>query len=395
MIWGVLGVLVALVAIGLGLTWWQVRRRNMQRWLPTYLRERERYQPVALGHEIHVLLCIADHYEPKADGADVATGMQRVKTWVETYPKQFARFRDSDGRPPRYTFFFPAEEYEKQYLDALTELVRAGFAEVELHLHHEDDTPAGFRDKLTQFRDLLVQTHGLLARDKHTGAVRYGFIHGNWALCNSRPDGKACGVNEELAILLETGCYADFTFPSAPDITQPPIINRIYFAADRPGDPRSHETMTAPGPSALLMVQGPLLLDWTKKKWGVFPGIENGCLQATQSPTIERLWQWLQARVQVPERPDWFIVKLHAHGAPEHDHEPLLGEPMVRFHEELARLARDNPKFRFHYVTARELVNCIKAAQAGFKGTVDEARDWELLPPPCQASEDAQKAHPV
>jgi hypothetical protein len=210
----------------------------------------------------------------------------------------------------------------------------------------------------------------------------YAFIHGNWALCNSRPDGSWCGVNNEIEILLETGCYADMTFPSAPSATQPPIINRIYFAKDRPGQPRSHEYPLAEGAStdnALLLVQGPLLLDWSKRKLGVWPSVENACIQSTQPPSRERLGNWLQARVQVPERPDWFFVKLHAHGAEEHDHDALLGAPMVHFHEELAQLARDNPKFHYHYVTAREMVNLIKAAKAGFKGPVAEALDWELV----------------
>jgi len=127
------------------------------------------------------------------------------------------------------------------------------------------------------------------------------------------------------------------------------------------------------------MVQGPLMLDWSKKKRGVFPGIENGCLQATQPPSVARLEQWLRARIQVAARPDWFFVKLHAHGAPEHDHEALLGAPMVQFHEDLARLARDNPKFHFHYVTAREMANLVRAAEAGFKGQVADALNWELV----------------
>jgi hypothetical protein len=52
---------------------------------------------------------------------------------------------------------------------------------------------------------------------------------------------------------------------------------------------------------------------------------------------------------------------------------------MVKFHEDLAALAKANPKFHYHYVTAREMVNLIKAAQAGFKGPVAEALDWELV----------------
>jgi hypothetical protein len=380
--WLVGGGIVGLALVLFGVTWLQIRRRHMLRWLPTYFRERQRYRPPLPTDEVHVILCIADHFEPKADNASVEVGWQRVAAWVEKYPKQFGAYQDSDGRPPRYTFFFPIEEYEQGYLDALAGLCRAGFGEVEIHLHHDKDTPDGLRSKLLRFKEILTTQHGLLCRHRQTGAVMYGFIHGNWTLCNARADGALCGVNNEIPILLETGCYADFTFPSAPSETQPPIINRIYYAADRPGEPRSHETALsadAPTENALLLVQGPLMLDWGRRKWGIFPGVENACLQTTQPPSTARLGQWLRARIQVPSRPDWFFVKLHAHGAPEIDREALLGAPMVKFHEDLAKLARENPKFHFHYVTAREMVNLIKAAQAGHTGSVAEALDWELV----------------
>jgi hypothetical protein len=367
------------LALFLVLAIWQIRRRHMQRWLPTYWRERRRFQTPNADDAIHVLLCFCDHFEPKAEGADIATGRRRVATWVDRYPQQFGHFRDSDGRPPRYTFFFPMEEYEPEYLDALAGLCRGGYGEVEIHLHHDNDTPDGLRQSLLAFKDTLVTRHGLLSRHRTTGAIAYGFIHGNWTLCNARRDGKMCGVNNEIEILLQTGCYADFTYPSAPSETQPPIINRIYYAADRPGEPRSHEVAVPTSDNALMMVQGPLLLDWQHRKWGVFPGIENGCLQTSQPPSIARLPHWLQARVQAAGRPDWFFVKLHAHGAPEHDHEALLGAPMVRFHEDLAKLARDNPKIHYHYVTAREVYNLVRAAEAGYQGPIGGALDWELI----------------
>ena len=71
----------------------------------------------------------------------------------------------------------------------------------------------------------MAERHGLLSRDRYTGEVGYGFIHGNWALDNSRPDGRMCGVDNELDVLRETGCYADFTLPSAPSPTQTRKIN--------------------------------------------------------------------------------------------------------------------------------------------------------------------------
>jgi hypothetical protein len=388
--WIVGGLFAALMLLATGAIAWQIRRRHMERWLPAYFRERPRFQAPKYDADVHVILCICDHYEPKAGNASIETGRQRVATWLERYPQSFARFRDSDGRTPRHTFFFPIEEYEKEYLDALAQLCHGGFGEVEVHLHHDRDTPEGLRSKLQAFKETLVNQHGLLSRSKKTGAVSYGFIHGNWALCNARPDGRWCGVDHEIPVLLETGCYADFTYPSAPSPTQPPVINRIYYAADRPNEKRSQDVplvlgLGASGASsadpagALLMVQGPLLLNWSKRKWGFFPGVENGCLQATQPPTMERLQLWLQARIQVAARPDWYFVKLHAHGAPEHDHEALLGAPMIRFHEDLEKLASANPKFHYHYVTAREMVNLIKAAQEAYAGDVAGALDWELV----------------
>ena len=128
-----------------------------------------------------------------------------------------------------------------------------------------------------------------------------------------------------------------------------------------------------------MLIQGPLVLDWRRRRWGVFPRPENGCIQASQPPHIDRLALWLKAGVQVPGRPDWFFVKLHAHGGHEYSHEVLLGEPMVQFHQDLADRARRDPNFHYHYVTAREMYNLVKAAEDGWSGTVAEALDYHLV----------------
>src|SRR6476659_9011099 len=86
-------------------------RRGLHRWLIPYLvspRSRRAPRP---GEPVHLLLCIADHYEPKLGGAAPPQASARVRRWVEEYPKQFSEFRDADGRPPRHSFFYPAEEY--------------------------------------------------------------------------------------------------------------------------------------------------------------------------------------------------------------------------------------------------------------------------------------------
>src|SRR6185437_9585237 len=115
------------VALILGWLAWQIRRRAMDRWLMSYLLQAPRRRRPRTGEEVHVLLCFADHYEPRQYWPPVEVSRARVQRWVEDYPRQFARFRDSDGRTPRHTFFYPVEEYEAEYLDALADLCRQGF----------------------------------------------------------------------------------------------------------------------------------------------------------------------------------------------------------------------------------------------------------------------------
>jgi hypothetical protein len=363
---------------------WPLRNRGLDTWLLSYMRECGKRRTPRRGEVIHVLLCIADHYEPKRGNASPAVADERVRCWLENYSDLFGDFRDSDGRPPRHTFFFPQDEYESRHLDALAALCRQGFGEVEVHLHHDNDTAEGLRDKLQSFKEILAERHGLLSRHRCTRELAYAFIHGNWALDNSRPDGRMCGVNNELDVLRETGCYADFTMPSCPSPCQTRKINSIYYAVDHPQCPKSHNwgsnaRLGRPPENALLLIQGPLLFNWNRRKWGLVPRVENGCIQSTQAPTMERLDLWLKARVQVPSRPDWYFLKLFMHGAKDQDRRTVLGQPMVRFHQDLARRAAEDPCFHFHYVTAREMVNLVRAAEAGWTGNVKEARDFELL----------------
>src|SRR5262249_17082516 len=213
---------------------------------------------------------------------------------------------------------------------------------------------------------------------------KYAFIHGNWALDNARRDGRWCGVNNEIDVLRETGCYADMTLPSAPSETQTRKINSIYYAVDDPRRPKSHDTGfdvgRRPAPArGLMLIQGPLTLDWGNRKWGIVPRLENACLQGNQPPSERRLANWLRARVQVRPRTDWYFVKLHTHGANEANMPVLLGEPMVRFHHALRERANRGPAVRYHYVTAGEMYNLARAAEGGWTGTVNDARDYELV----------------
>ena len=348
-----------------------LRARNMQNWIGPYLRTRHhRSMRIADDSGGDVFIAVCDHFEPECYGASHTQARQRVARWVREYPRLFGRFEDVDGRPPQHTFFFPQDEYRPEYLDELAALCADGYGDVDVHLHHDRDTADGLRQKLNDFRDALYERHGLLRFDPRTSRVVYGFIHGNWALCNSRPDGRWCGVDQELTVLLETGCYADFTLPSAPSPTQTRMINSIYYARDLPGCRKSHEhgTLARTGSPApcdhLLMIQGPLVLDWDQRKFGIVPRIENGDVHAGRPATWQRLQHWLRAGVHVAGRPDWRFVKLHTHGCKDGNIDTWLGPQMQRFHAELAEQAEHDSGLRYHYVTAWEMAQLVHWAEA-------------------------------
>jgi hypothetical protein len=318
----------------------------------------------------HTFICVADHFEPKWNQVPRHVQIDRVRRWVLEYPRLAEQFADSRGQKPQHSFFYPQDEYESHLVEPIAELCRRGFGDVEVHLHHDHDTSDGLREKLSQFTDALHNEHGLLKRD-NSGRITYGFIHGNWALDNSRPDGRWCGVNDEISVLLETGCYADFTLPSAPSPAQTSTINSLYYALDDPCQPKSHDQGTAamvakdPPENTLLMIQGPLAADWQARKWGVVPRLETGDLRPVRPPTLDRLRLWLKAAVTVQGREDWCFIKLHAHGTQEPSTAMLLGEPMRRFHQELAEFAARNPWFYYYYVTAREMAELVHQAEQG------------------------------
>lgn len=382
-----LGVLLVL-ALALGLTL-AVRARNMQIWLGDYLFRR---RPRASGAPIHVMFCFVDHFEPMWGGADLSTQRTRVDRWCSEYRELATRHRDADGRPPQHTFFYPEEEYLEEHLDKIASLCADGFGEIEVHLHHDNDTAENFCASIRRFNEVLHQRHGALSRDPESGELRFGFIHGNWSLDNSRADGRWCGINNELTLLRELGCYADFTLPSAPSDTQTSMINSIYYATDDPNRPKSHDrgTLLKVGGTAsgdLLMVQGPLRLNWRSRRFGLIPRIEAGDIRKDCPPTTDRVDAWIDTGIHVQGRPDWVFVKVHTHGTQERDMETLLGSPADSMFSHLESTYNDGTRHVLHYVTAREMINIIKAAESGHTGNPGRFRDFQL-PPPTHRSAD-------
>lgn len=368
-----------------------IKSRHLDKWLPDYLRwlgERELRRATRRRYAgpRHILFAVCDHYEPLWGKADDARGVDRVRAWHEGYPKLADRFRDADGRTPRHSFFFPGEEYRPTFLDSLADLAKRGYGEVEVHLHHDGDTPETLERQLTDTLDSFMK-HGHLSRDPKTGQARWAFIHGNWALANGRKDGRWCGVDDELPILHRLGCYADYTFPSAPDECQPNRVNQIYWPTGDLSKKRCYEhgrrarvgeTMN----DRLLMITGPLSIAYRP---GKIPRIENTALYANDPGTLRRVRSWVAQDIHIEGRPEWVFIKTHTHGAPDKEGASLLGPGGHELHEALTKHFNDGERFLLHYVTAREMFNIAMAAMQGRRGNPNDFRDHILPPPPVVA----------
>jgi hypothetical protein len=329
----------------------------------------------------HLILVVANHFEPGLG----RTALARLETWCELAQATGDAIRDHDGTPFRHTNFFPAEQYERPLLEMLSGLQADGYGEVEIHLHHgvdHPDTAENTKRMLETFRDVLAEEHKCLSRENPASQAKYGFVHGNWALANSA-GGRYCGVDSEMQILADTGCYADFTLPSVPFQSQVPRINAIYQCGNSFAEARPHRSGPAlrVGDALKLPIifTGPLVFDWTRRVRGLpIPRVEDGALAQNYPLNINRFNRWRGAGIGVKGRPDWIFIKLYSHAFFEADQDAMIGEQMKRFMGDVLELAERTGEFKLHFASAREAFNMVMAAVDGQTGQPDAYRDYKL-----------------
>lgn len=316
---------------------------------------------------IDLFFAMTDHYEPGTNGVPEAEERERVDFLLKRYPEIVDRFKDHDGRVAKRTWFYPPHYHRYGALRKLVKLCDDGYGEVEIHLHHgkhEPDTPENLRETLLEIVKDYEQ-FGIFGQVN--GESKYGFIHGDWALANSR-GGQFCGVNEEIDILRETGCYADYTHPSRPETT-PRQINSIYYAEGWRDKPKSYNRgieaeAGKPGDESdrLLLIQGPLHpLQLTEKLSSVRPIGDE--VAGSPYTTEARIKKWIETGVHVKGNPNWVFIKTHTHGATDAD--SVLGEEFEQILKHLTEHYNDGRRYRLHFVTAREMYNLVKAVEDG------------------------------
>ena len=258
------------------------------------------------------------------------------------YPPLADAHADAFGRPPQRTWFFPPHYHRHGNLRELSSLCARGYGEIELHLHHGKTAP----DTAENLRHTIALCLRDYARFGIFGADgdqrRYAFIHGDYALNNSLPGGRCCGVNSELSVLQETGCYADLTFPSC-GRSNPSLINRIYYSDVDLHRPKAYDSgvLARAGvrsQKGLLIIQGPARPVWINGRLTFGDSINN-----ERPPTRKLIDRWIGTSIHVAGKREWVIVKVHTHGAA--DGRTVLGDPMHEAFDYLERAYNDGSAY--------------------------------------------------
>jgi len=354
-------------------------------WLVRYpwTRTRSFLERVAFERK-HLVFVVANHFEPgwAMDGIlDHKTQMSRLKAYRSLARETGGMVLDSDGTKFRHTNFYPAEQYHPEILDVLAEMQADGLGEIEVHLHHgvdKPDTAENLACQLVEFRDTVAEQHKGLSRVKGRSTPMYAFVHGNLALANSC-GGRFCGVDNEMEILRDTGCYADMTLPSAPDQSQVAIINQIYecgLPLDEAVPHRDGRRVSADGtdPQLPLIFNGPLVLSGRLP----VPRLDDGALTAKHGLEFSRLSRWISANVTVDGRGDWVFIKLYCHGFFDQDQSACIGADAQRFFGEVVEQGERTGKYKTHFASAREAFNMVAAAIDGHSGDPNTYRDYKL-----------------
>lgn len=346
----------------------------------------------------HIIFTFVDHFEPAGSVEEVN---RQTSFWVDDYIAMARNHTDADGRHPIHSYFVLNVPYlQPEQLDVtlnrLNEVTYTGYGEIDFHCHHGHSNESYYTEEESTNELLYIismakqqfNMHGALLTAEVNPKCTYAFIHGMWALDNSRLGWidypyhyEWCGVNRELDILKQQGAYADFTFPMTGPMT-PIFTDLIYYAADD-NNPASYQNISnifpvgtsSPPQNKLMIIQGPN----ARTNIGVKPGVYY------DPPSLYRMDTFVKHNVHVSGNNNWIFVKVYTHGLDmeltnEEKWDSYFGPTADNFYYDIENKYNDGTNWKLHYASAREMYNIIKAAEAGRTGDPNDYRNFTIPP---------------
>jgi hypothetical protein len=183
--------------------------------------------------------------------------------------------------------------------------------------------------------------------------------------------------------------------PAATRECNPAQINSVFYAR---GDSSQRVPYrrgvrvqkNVPPADGLMMIQGPLH-PWFVKKTPLGFRVLTDALANGKPTTPRKIDCLVDTWIHVQGKCEWVIIKVSTHGAV--NAKVVLGDTMSAMFAHL-ETKYNAGRFRLHYVTARELYNIIKAAEAGELGDPEEHRDYRIAPPAYDDKPDILEASP-
>jgi len=329
----------------------------------------------------HVMFLFVDHWEPGYG----SVALTKANLWYEDYGRMARRHVDADGCHPKHDWF--CLYLEKKPLQIIAKTVFDGLGEMNIHIHHgtvnddNNDNCSEMSGLIDQYLMYLNKVGACLTAEEHPQQT-FGFIHGMWALDNSRfvnGHRQYCGCNEELNLLMSKNCYADFTFPAWGPM-QPTVIQSRIFATRDSFQPTSYNI---PLNVREITVNFPPARD----EFVIFQGPNcDTNIDQDDAPTLSRMNTWVNYNVSISGKSAWVFVKMYSHGSQTLSYPAgysnLIGSTMDKFYSDIERDYNDGVNYKLHYCTAREGYNIAMAAADGVDDNdPNHFRDYKIPPP--------------
>ena len=329
----------------------------------------------------HVMFIFVDHWEPGYG----ASALTKANLWYEDYGRMARRHVDADGCHPKHDWF--CLYLDEKPLQIIAKTVFDGLGEMNIHIHHgtvnddNNDNCTEMSGLIDQYLTYLNKVGACLTAEEHPQQT-FGFIHGMWALDNSRlVDGhrQYCGCNEELNLLMSKNCYADFTFPAWGPM-QPTVIQSRIFATRDSSQPTSYNISSN---VREITVNSPPARD----EFVIFQGPNcDTNIDQNEAPTLSRMNTWVNYNVSISGKSAWVFVKMYSHGSQTLSYPAgysnLIGSTMDKFYSDIERDYNDGVNYKLHYCTAREGYNIAMAAADGVDDNdPNHFRDYKIPPP--------------